>query len=58
MKFFQHTQNLADQIEASGRSWKAYMKSMPSPCYAGDSPDGLYVQKHDPFLYTSFAELH
>ncbi len=48
---FQHAQNLADQIEASGRSWKAYMENMPSPCYIGDSPDGLYVQKHNPFLY-------
>jgi phosphatidylinositol-3-phosphatase len=48
---FQHAQNLADQIEASGRTWKAYMENMPSPCYAGDSPDGLYAQKHDPFLY-------
>jgi acid phosphatase len=48
---FQHAQNLADQIEASGRTWKAYMENMPSPCYTGDSPDGLYVQKHDPFLY-------
>ena len=48
---FQHASNLADQIEASGRTWKAYMESMPSPCYAGNSPDGLYVQKHNPFLY-------
>lgn len=48
---FQHAQNLADQIEASGRTWKAYMENMPSPCYIGDSPDGLYVQKHNPFLY-------
>src|SRR2546421_862268 len=48
---FQHASNLADQIEASGRTWKAYMESMPSPCYVGNSPDGLYVQKHDPFLY-------
>ena len=48
---FQNAANLADQIEASGRTWKAYMESMPSPCYIGDSPDGLYAQKHDPFLY-------
>ncbi len=48
---FQNAPNLADQIEASGRTWKAYMESMPSPCYIGDSPDGLYMQKHDPFLY-------
>ena len=48
---FQQSSNLADQIEASGRTWKAYMESMPSPCYVGNSPDGLYMQKHDPFLY-------
>lgn len=41
--------NLADQIEASGRSWRAYMESMPSPCYVGDS--GTYRQKHNPFIY-------
>ena len=48
---FQSAQNLADQIEASGRNWKAYMENMPSPCYIGDSSNGLYAQKHDPFLY-------
>jgi len=48
---FQSASNLPDQIEASGRSWKAYMENMPAPCYLGNSPDGLYVQKHDPFLY-------
>jgi hypothetical protein len=41
--------NLADSIEASGRSWKAYMESMPSPCHVGSS--GLYTQKHNPFIY-------
>lgn len=42
--------NLADQIEAHGRSWKAYMESMPSPCFVGDAPP-LYRQKHNPFIY-------
>jgi hypothetical protein len=41
--------NLADQIEASGRSWKAYMESMPAPCTVADS--GLYAQRHDPWVY-------
>jgi hypothetical protein len=41
--------NIADKIEASGRTWKAYLESMPSPCYLGNS--GLYVQKHNPFVY-------
>ena len=44
--------NIADGIEASGRSWKAYMENMPSPCYTKwSSPDGLYVAKHNPFVY-------
>ena len=41
--------NLADQIEAGGRSWKGYMEDMPSPCFVGNS--GNYVQKHNPFIY-------
>ncbi len=41
--------NVADQVEASGRSWKAYMESMPSSCYVGDAYP--YMQKHDPFIY-------
>jgi phospholipase C len=47
---FDH-QNLVDQLEAAGMSWKAYMEDLPFP---GDTvtqtPDGLYVRKHDPFL--------
>src|SRR5437016_3292925 len=41
--------NIADQVQASGRSWKAYMESMPSGCYIGDAYP--YMQKHDPFIY-------
>ena len=41
--------NLADEIEASGRTWKSYMESMPSPCFLGDARP--YVQMTDPFLY-------
>jgi phospholipase C len=41
--------SLPDQIEASGRTWKAYMEDMPSDCFIGDK--GEYVQKHDPFIY-------
>jgi phospholipase C len=47
---FNH-ENLVDQLETAGVSWKAYMESLPSP---GDTltqtSDGLYVRKHDPFL--------
>jgi len=42
--------NIADQVEASGRSWKAYMEDMPSPCFTGASA-GNYAMKHNPFLY-------
>ena len=35
---FLNQTNLADQIEASGRTWRAYMESMPSPCSLIDAP--------------------
>ena len=41
--------NVADQIEASGRSWKAYMEGMPSACFVGDAYP--YMQKHNPWIY-------
>ncbi len=41
--------NIADRVEASGRTWKAYEESMPSACYLSDS--GEYVPKHNPFVY-------
>ena len=41
--------NIADNLEANGKTWKAYEESMPSPCFVGDSYP--YVQKHDPFIY-------
>jgi phosphatidylinositol-3-phosphatase len=44
--------NLADQIEASGRTWKEYQENMPSACFPKySSPDGLYVVRHQPALY-------
>jgi hypothetical protein len=42
---------LVDQLTARGDDWRAYMESMPSACYQGDSAAGLYAKKHDPFLY-------
>lgn len=42
--------SLVDLLEASGKSWAAYMESMPSPCFLGDAPP-LYRQKHNPFIY-------
>jgi phospholipase C len=46
---FVKSPSLADQIEASGLTWRAYFEGMPGPCYLGDS--GTFVQKHDPFIY-------
>ncbi len=46
---FVNAPNLADEIEASGRTWKSYEESMPSPCFIGDA--NPYAQKHDPFIY-------
>ena len=43
-----HT-NIADEIEASGRTWVAYMESMPAPCTTADA--GTYAVRHDPFVY-------
>ncbi|HEY1738382.1 MAG TPA: alkaline phosphatase family protein, partial [Acidimicrobiia bacterium] len=47
---YQTQPNLAvDRIEPSGRTWKAYMESMPSACTLGDT--GQYIQHHNPFVY-------
>ena len=47
---FQAAPNLAvDRIVPAGKSWRAYMESMPSPGYVGDAYP--YLQKHDPFVY-------
>jgi phospholipase C len=46
---FINTRSLPDQIESSGRTWKAYLEDMPSACFVGDQ--GKYVQKHNPFIY-------
>jgi hypothetical protein len=43
--------NIADRVEAAGRTWMAYMEDMPSACLATDS--GLYVAKHNPFVHYS-----
>lgn len=53
---FVNSTNLADLIEASGRTWKAYEESMPSPCFLGNSK--LYVQKHNPFIYFDSIRLN
>ena len=44
---------IADQMLQSGHDWRAYMESMPQPCYTGASAGGLYAKKHDPFMYVA-----
>lgn len=46
----QKAPNLADQLEAHGRSWKAYMEDLPAPCSLTIA-SGRYALKHDPWLY-------
>jgi phosphatidylinositol-3-phosphatase len=41
--------NLADLVEASGRTWKDYQENMPAPCGLEDTR--RYVQKHNPFVW-------
>lgn len=41
--------SLPDNLEKAGYKWKAYMESMPNPCFLGNS--GEYAQKHNPFIY-------
>jgi hypothetical protein len=53
---FLNQPNLADEIEASGRTWKAYLENLPSPCFVGNS--GTYAQKHDPLLYFDSIRLN
>jgi phosphatidylinositol-3-phosphatase len=46
---FVNSQSLPDLIEASGRTWKGYMETMPKPCFIGSTMK--YAQKHNPFIY-------
>src|SRR2546428_2738274 len=43
-------ENLADQVEAHQRTWKAYMEGLPTACFLGSS-SGEYAKKHSPFVY-------
>jgi hypothetical protein len=43
-------QNIVDQLERAGLSWRAYMEDLPRPCFTG-AEAGEYAKKHDPFAY-------
>lgn len=53
--------NLADQLDAHGRSWRVFAQNVPSGCYTGYSasggPDGsgTYTRKHEPAI--SFTDI-
>lgn len=53
--------NLADQLDAHGRSWRVFAQNVPSGCYTGYSasggPDGsgTYARKHEPAI--SFTDI-
>jgi hypothetical protein len=44
---------IVDRVEASGRTWKAYLESMPVNCDLKNSSDGLYKTHFNPFVYFS-----
>jgi phosphatidylinositol-3-phosphatase len=50
--------NIVDRLENAGLSWKAYMEDMPTACSSSDSANGLYVVRHNPFLYYSDIATH
>jgi hypothetical protein len=42
--------NLADTLEAAGKTWRLYAEGLPRPGFKGASA-GRYAKKHAPFLY-------
>jgi phospholipase C len=46
--------NIADLLEAKGKTWKAYAEGYPGNCFLGSS-EGTYARKHVPFL--SFQDI-
>ena len=53
---FVNQPNLADSIEAAGKTWKTYQEDLPSPCFIGNSKP--YYQKHNPFIYFDSIRLN
>ena len=56
------TRHIGDQLEASGRSWKAYMGGMATPCqhpnegtgdtsFVASPATGAYATRHNPWMY-------
>lgn len=53
LKCVQDAPNLADALEAKGKTWKSYQEDLPQPCFLGDSAGGAghYAIRHNPFAY-------
>ena len=45
-----NSEDIVDQLERAGISWRAYMEDLPKPCFKGAGAGG-YAKKHDPFAY-------
>jgi hypothetical protein len=45
------SRNIVDQLEKAHISWKAYLESLPAPCFRGPSAPDQYVKEHNPFMY-------
>jgi phospholipase C len=43
--------NVVDQLERAHISWKAYLESLPAPCFRGPEAPNQYVKEHNPFMY-------
>ncbi len=54
-------QNLADQLEAAGKTWKVFAQNVPPDCFTGaaasggDDGAGTYARKHEPAI--SFTDI-
>ena len=44
--------NVVRELVKAGKSWKAYVESIPSAAYLGND-SGAYVKRHNPFAYLS-----
>jgi hypothetical protein len=53
--------NLADQIQAAGKTWRVFAENVPINCFVGEVASngsdgiGLYVRKHNPAI--SFTDI-
>jgi hypothetical protein len=46
---YQNAPILPDQLEASGKTWRAYLEGMPAACF--DYTVNPYAKRHNPFIY-------